>query len=78
MPQSARLSAGGGCNRNLGNAQIEVVPFWLGLPLVHVDIFRHFPKFLCFGFSRLSYMCREAVEKVLIEPKGSESDLGDA
>ena len=23
---------GGRCNRNLGNAQIEVVPFWVGLP----------------------------------------------
>ena len=23
-------------------------------------------------------MCREAVEKVLIDPKGSESDLGDS
>ena len=25
VPQSARLSAGGGCNCYLGNAQIEVV-----------------------------------------------------
>ena len=34
MPQSARLSAGGGCNCYLGNAQIEVAPCWKVLPLV--------------------------------------------
>ena len=28
--------------------------------------------------SQCSHMCREAVEKVLIDPKGSESDLGDS
>ena len=33
MPQSARLSAGGGCNRYLGNAQIEVPLILMGLPL---------------------------------------------
>ena len=33
VPRSARLSAGGGCNRNLGNAQIEVEYFSVGLPL---------------------------------------------
>ena len=27
VPQSARLSAGGGCNCYLGNAQIEVVTY---------------------------------------------------
>ena len=32
MPQSARLSAGG-CNRYLGNAQIEVTLSSKGLPL---------------------------------------------
>ena len=42
MPQSARLSAGGGgCNRYLGNAQIEVTLFKEVLPLrcwvEHVD-----------------------------------------
>ena len=34
VPQSARLSAGGGCNRYLGNAQIEVPLNLMGLPLV--------------------------------------------
>ena len=35
VPQSARLSAGGGrCNRYLGNAQIEVTLSFMGLPLV--------------------------------------------
>ena len=34
MPQSARLSAGGGCNCYLGNAQIEVGTYWKGLPLL--------------------------------------------
>ena len=34
MPQSARLSAGGGCNRYLGNAQIEVTLTSVGLPLL--------------------------------------------
>ena len=33
MPQGARLSAGGGCNCYLGNAQIEVETSWKGLPL---------------------------------------------
>ena len=33
VPQSARLSEGGGCNRYLGNAQIEVPLTVLGLPL---------------------------------------------
>ena len=33
MPQSARLSAGG-CNRHLGNAQIEVAFLSVGLPLL--------------------------------------------
>ena len=33
VPQSARLSAGGGCNRYLGNAQIEVTLISVGLPL---------------------------------------------
>ena len=33
VPQSARLSAGGGCNRYLGNAQIEVVLNSKVLPL---------------------------------------------
>ena len=34
MPQSARLSeGGGGCNRYLGNAQIDPAFFYLGLPL---------------------------------------------
>ena len=32
VPQSARLSAGGGCNRYLGNAQIERALTSLGLP----------------------------------------------
>ena len=33
VPQSARLSAGGGCNPHLGNAQIEVTVLSVGLPL---------------------------------------------
>ena len=34
MPQSARLSEGeGGCNRYLGNAQIDPAFFSVGLPL---------------------------------------------
>jgi len=33
VPQSARLSAGGGCNRYLGNAQIEVTLISKVLPL---------------------------------------------
>ena len=33
VPQSARLSAGGGCNCYLGNAQIEVETSRKGLPL---------------------------------------------
>ena len=37
MPQSARLSAGGGGNRNLGKAQIEVALFLWGLPLVEEE-----------------------------------------
>ena len=32
VPQSARLSAGGGGNRYLGNAQIEVTLIWKVLP----------------------------------------------
>ena len=32
--QSARLSAGGGCNRYLGNAQIDAPLIWGGLPLL--------------------------------------------
>ena len=36
MPQSARLSeGGGGGNRYLGNAQIDPTVFKLGLPLQH-------------------------------------------
>ena len=34
VPQSARLSAGGGSNRYLGNAQIEVTLISVGLPLL--------------------------------------------
>ena len=46
VPQSARLSEGGGCNRHLGNAQIDPTFFKLGLPL-QVDgvshiVFCHF------------------------------------
>ena len=36
VPQSARLSAGGGCNCYLGNAQIEVGTYWKGLPLTSI------------------------------------------
>ena len=32
VPQSARLSEGGGCNRYLGNAQIDPAFFEVGLP----------------------------------------------
>ena len=37
MPQSARLSEGGGCNRYLGNAQIDPTFFEVGLPLLTVS-----------------------------------------
>ena len=32
VPQSARLSAGGGCNCYLGNAQMPSLAILLGLP----------------------------------------------
>ena len=38
VPQSARLSAGGGCNRYLGNAQIEVTLTSKVLPLLEYHI----------------------------------------
>ena len=39
MPQSARLSeGGGGGNRYLGNAQIDPAFFYLGLPLGKLNI----------------------------------------
>ena len=40
MPQSAPLSAGGGGNCYLGNAQIEVASFKKGLPLHETFIFK--------------------------------------
>ena len=40
VPQSARLSEGGGCDRYLGNAQIDPTFFKLGLPLVCLLTYR--------------------------------------
>ena len=37
VPQSARLSAGGGCKCYLGNAHMEVLTSGKGLPLVEND-----------------------------------------
>ena len=45
VPQSARLSAGGGCKCYLGNAHMGVETSWKGLPLLERSLFSPIEKF---------------------------------
>ena len=63
MPQSARLRAGGGgCNRHLGHAQIEVTFLSVGLPFVS----KEFPSSSQVTRSRILMAWKLPVEAVII------------